>query len=88
MIQFGHNDNRKVGARHRTGEETEEHQNANGETETVHIFGWYLRKYFTDTRGKGATAVICTMIPRNIWREGKIMHSPDSHANWALLVAQ
>jgi lysophospholipase L1-like esterase len=36
-------------------------------TETVHSYGWYLRKYITDTRAKKATPILVTPTIRNIW---------------------
>jgi rhamnogalacturonan acetylesterase len=36
-------------------------------TETVHTYGWYLRKYITDTRAKKATPILLTLTIRNIW---------------------
>ena len=36
-------------------------------TETVHSYGWYLRKYITDTRAKKATPILLTVTIRNIW---------------------
>ena len=36
-------------------------------TETVHTYGWYLRKYIADTRAKGATPILLTVTIRNIW---------------------
>jgi rhamnogalacturonan acetylesterase len=36
-------------------------------TETVHSYGWYLRKYITDTRTKKATPILLTVTIRNIW---------------------
>ncbi len=41
-------------------------------TETVHTFGWYMRKYVDDTRAKGATPILCSLVPRKIWL-------PDGH---------
>jgi lysophospholipase L1-like esterase len=39
-------------------------------TETVHTYGWYLRKYIADTRAKGATPILLTVTIRNIWTAG------------------
>ena len=39
-------------------------------TETVHTYGWYLRKYISDTRAKKATPILLTLTPRNIWAPG------------------
>jgi lysophospholipase L1-like esterase len=36
-------------------------------TETVHSYGWYLRKYIADTRAKRATPILLTVTIRNIW---------------------
>jgi rhamnogalacturonan acetylesterase len=36
-------------------------------TETVHSYGWYLRKYIADTRAKKATPILLTVTIRNIW---------------------
>ena len=38
--------------------------------ETVHTYGWYLRKYISDTRAKGATPILLTVTIRNIWTAG------------------
>jgi rhamnogalacturonan acetylesterase len=35
--------------------------------ETVHSYGWYLRKYITDTRAKKAIPILLTVTIRNIW---------------------
>jgi len=39
-------------------------------TETLHTYGWYLRKYIADTRAKGATPILLTVTVRNIWTPG------------------
>ncbi|HVY91805.1 MAG TPA: rhamnogalacturonan acetylesterase, partial [Bryobacteraceae bacterium] len=87
IMQFGHNDNGPAAPLHGVGEETEE-RTTNGKTETVHTWGWYLRKYIADIRSKGATPVVCTLIPRNIWENGKIQQLKGSHADWAREVAK
>jgi rhamnogalacturonan acetylesterase len=84
IMQFGHNDNGPRGAMRGTGEETRERENpTTKQTETVHTFGWYPRKYIADTRARGATPIVCSLIPRNIWREGRIARTSDGHADWA-----
>jgi lysophospholipase L1-like esterase len=41
--------------------------------ESVHTFGWYMRKYVTDAREHGAVeAIIVSPIPRNRWQDGTI----------------
>jgi rhamnogalacturonan acetylesterase len=39
-------------------------------TETVHTYGWYNRKYISDTRAKGATPMLLTVTIRDIWTPG------------------
>lgn len=83
IMQFGHNDNGPSAPIPGIGPETEERAG-----ETVHTWGWYLRKYIADTRARGATPIICTLIPRNIWENGKITRPTGSHAAWAREVAR
>jgi lysophospholipase L1-like esterase len=94
LIQFGHNDggaindaSRARGAIKGVGEEVEEIDNIlTNKHEVVHTYGWYLRKYVTDARAKGATPVICSPVPRKIWKEERI--SRDQYARWAEEVAK
>jgi lysophospholipase L1-like esterase len=84
IMQFGHNDNGARGALPGVGEETEEREIPDSaEKETVHTFGWYLRKYITDAREKGATPIVCSLVPRKSWKDGKIARSTNTHADWA-----
>ena len=95
MMQFGHNDSSAVnddsrarGTLRGTGEETREIDNLlTKQHEIVHTFGWYLRQYVSDTRAKGATPVICSLVPRKIWKDGKIVRNADTYASWAQQVA-
>lgn len=88
IMQFGHNDNGPRGALKGIDEETEERKIPNsGENELVHSYGWYLRKYIADTEAKGATPVVCTLVPRNIWSDGIMTRTQDRHADWARAVA-
>ena len=95
MMQFGHNDSSAINDDSRArgtlpgiGEETEQiHNLLTKQHETVHTFGWYLRKYVSDTRAKGATPIICSLVPRKIWKDGKIVRNTDTYAGWAQQVA-
>ncbi|MCA9129817.1 MAG: rhamnogalacturonan acetylesterase [Planctomycetales bacterium] len=97
MIQFGHNDGglnsqtARIRARATlsgVGLETLEMQ-VNGETETVHTYGWYLRKYITEVRAAGATPIVCSLIPRNSWQNGTMHRSDEGgYAGWAREAAQ
>ncbi len=95
LIQFGHNDvgsldaGRARGSLPGIGEDTRQVvMAATGRTEVVHSFGWYLRKYIADARAKGATPVLCTLVPRNNWADGRVLRSTDDYAAWTKAVAQ
>ncbi|HTS66523.1 MAG TPA: rhamnogalacturonan acetylesterase [Candidatus Acidoferrales bacterium] len=95
LMQFGHNDNgplddaaRARGTIKGTGEETQEIDNPiTKQHETVHAYGWYLRTFIAGAKAKGATAVVCSPVPRKIWKDGKIVRSSDSYQKWAREVA-
>jgi len=96
MMQFGHNDGGAVNdtARARAslrgiGDETQEIDNLlTHRHEIVHTYGWYLRKFISDTQAKGATPLVCSLIPRQTWKDGKIVRSKDDYAGWAGQAAQ
>ena len=91
IMQFGHNDGGPVNDNFRargtikgTGGETEEIDNIlTKKHEIVHTYGWYMRKYITDTKAKGAIPIVCSLVPRNIWENGKVARSSDDFAKWA-----
>jgi len=95
IMQFGHNDggavndsSRARGTLKGTGEETQEIENIlTKKHEVVHTFGWYMRKYVTDAKEKGAIPLVCSLIPRNDWKDGKVLRSSDSFGKWAAEVA-
>jgi rhamnogalacturonan acetylesterase len=71
------------------GDETYDVENPRtGKIETVHTYGWYLRKYIADVKAKGATPIICSLVPRKIWVDGKIHRSTDTYRGWAQQVAE
>lgn len=94
VMQFGHNDgsalfdtNRPRGSIKGTGEETRDGVvELTGKRETVHTYGWYLRRYIGDTRAKGAVPIVCSPIPRNIWKDGRVARDP--YRDWARDVAE
>jgi len=95
LMQFGHNDSgplddaaRARGTLKGTGDETREIDNPiTRQREVVHAYGWYLRKYVMDTKAKGATPIVCSLVPRKIWKDGKIVRNSDSYQKWAAEVA-
>lgn len=84
LVQFGHNDagdfkDPKAKGRpsiHGDGEQTAEALKGDLKTvETIHSFGWYLRKFATDTQAKGATPILLSMVPHKDWKDGKILRN-------------
>lgn len=94
MMQFGHNDGsypdtsaKNRGTLKGTGEETVELVFANGRHETAHTYGWYIRQFVRDTKAKGATPIVLSMIPRNEFRNGKVLRANNDFGKWAKEVA-
>ncbi|MEI6464377.1 MAG: rhamnogalacturonan acetylesterase [Verrucomicrobiota bacterium] len=93
LMQFGHNDNgalndeppgplRARGTLKGTGEETREIDNVlTKQHEVVHAYGWYLKRFIADTKAKGATPMVCSLVPRKTWQDGKIVR--EAYADWA-----
>ena len=96
MMQFGHNEGSKPdtfragyrGVLKGTGEETVNLHWNDSSLETVHTYGWYLKKFVTDAKAKGAIPIICSMIPRNEFREGKVQRAGNDYGKWAKEVAE
>lgn len=42
-----------------------------------------MKKYITDTKAKGATPIVCSLVPRNNWKDGKVAQSAGDYAKWA-----
>lgn len=96
LLQFGHNDaaplndeTRARGTISGVGEEYREIDNLlTGEPERVHSYGWYLRNMIGQAKARGITTVVCSPVPRKIWRDGLIEESTNSYPEWALQVAR
>jgi len=105
IMQFGHNEGSKPdtsrggyrGVLRGTGDETIDLLWKDSTLETVHTYGWYLKKFVNDAKAKGATAIICSMIPRNQWDDkikgdttsGKIVRRANNDfGKWAKEVAE
>jgi lysophospholipase L1-like esterase len=86
IIQFGTNSGR--GELPGIGEETRQVEGPDGQPVTNHTYGWYMQRFITETRARGATPVVCSLIPRNVRdADGKIRRSASSQAGWARDVA-
>jgi lysophospholipase L1-like esterase len=92
VVQFGHNDSGAINDNFRArasipgvGEDTQEIDNIlTHKHEVVHSFGWYMRKYATDVQAKGAIPIIMSLVPRNNWKDGKVVRaSGEAYGGWA-----
>ncbi len=96
IIQFGHNDASPLDdtARARgvlrgvSEKDTLIYNPIRKINETVYTYGFYMRRFVRETKAKGATPIICSLVPRNSWKEGKVQRSADSWALWAKQVAE
>ncbi|MCG2615876.1 rhamnogalacturonan acetylesterase [Terrimonas sp. NA20] len=96
IMQFGHNDAgplddtaRARGTIQGIGEESKDIYNPiTRKDETVHTYGWYMRKYIHEAKAKGAIPIVCSPVPRDNWKEGKVSRSTDGYAKWAKEVAK
>jgi len=91
MMQFGHNegsrpDTSRAGYRgvlKGTGEDTVELTWPDGSKEVVHTYGWYIKKFISDAKAKGAAPIVLSMIPRNEFRDGKVQRAANDYGRWA-----
>ena len=96
IMQFGHNDAsplddtaRARGTIRGIGQDSTEIYNPIRKIkEVVHTYGWYMRKYVRETKAKRAIPILCSLVPRNNWNEGKVGRSSDSWALWAKQIAE
>jgi rhamnogalacturonan acetylesterase len=96
IMQFGHNDGsplddtaRARGTIKGVGTESKEIYNPiTKKQELVYTYGWYLRKIISEAKAKGATAIVCSPIPRSDWKDGKVLRSEQGYAGWAEQVAK
>jgi lysophospholipase L1-like esterase len=87
LLQFGHNDSadyKDPKAKGRPsirgeGEDTAEALKADLKTmETIHSFGWYMRKYAAEAKAKGATPILLSMVPHKDWKDGTIVRKEQA----------
>ncbi len=96
IMQFGHNDAsplddtaRARGTIKGIGEDSVEIYNPIRKIkEVVHSYGWYMRKYVRETKQKGAIPIVCSLVPRNNWKEGKVNRSTNDYGLWAQQIAK
>lgn len=95
LIQFGHNDIGGIADGKERGEIASADDTCHvyksaskGTYELVYSFGWYLKKFIDDVREKGATPIIVSLTPRNIWNGNKIERRNDTYGKWYRQVAE
>lgn len=95
MMQFGHNDGsplddtaRARGTIKGTGPESKVIFNPiTKQQEEVYTYGAYLRRFITKIKAKGAIPIVCSPIPRNPVKQGKLQFGTDAYAGWAKEIA-
>ena len=96
MMQFGHNEGSRPDTTRRgyrgvlkgTGADTVQLTWPDGTKEVVHTYGWYIKKFISDAKAKGAVPIVLSMIPRNEFREGKVIRASDDYGKWAKEAAE
>jgi lysophospholipase L1-like esterase len=96
LIQFGLNDqgamadtSRARGTLKGIGDDSLLIYNAvTKQNETVHSFGWYVRRFIRQAKSKGISVIVCSSIPKNDWKAGKLLRGELGFADWALQVAK
>jgi len=101
IMQFGHNDaspinedvvnarTRSRGTIKGSGDGSQDITNIlTKKFETVHSFGWYEKQMIQEARAKGATPMVCSLIPRNNWRNGRVARNKGDYAGWAREAAE
>jgi len=95
VMQFGHNDSGPLNDNYRArgsikgiGEESMEIDNLILKRhELVYSYGWYLRKFIRETKANGAIPIVCSLVPRKIWQDSRIVANSHDYAKWASDVA-
>jgi len=95
LMQFGHNDGgsltqgRARASVKGAGDQTQDVVlEATGQKEVVHTYGWYLRTYIREAKAKGATPIVLSPVPRNMWKDGHVIRASDDYGKWAAEVAK
>ena len=96
LMQFGHNDGGSLaeGDRPRSslkgnGDEAREVTVAKtDQIEVVHAYGWYLRQYIADAKAGGATPIVLSPVPRNMWKGDKVNRAANDYGQWAAEAAK
>lgn len=95
LMQFGHNDGGPLdegkarASLKGSGSESRVVTNkTTGTVETVGTYGSYLRRFITESKAKGATPVVLSPVPRNIWKAGRVVRADQDYGRWAAEAAK
>ncbi len=90
LIQFGHNDIGDINVGKARGEligDGDESRvylmEATGKNQVIYTYGWYIRKFVRDVKEKGATPIVLSPTPRNIFDGGQIERNEPTLGRWA-----
>ncbi len=94
LIQFAHNDATAIdspqarGSLPGLGDETKDVVNAlTGRKETVHTFGWYVRRMIADAKTAGLRPILVSPTIKNSWRDGRIDRDAGKYPDWLRALA-
>jgi rhamnogalacturonan acetylesterase len=93
IMQFGHNDSsplddtaRARGTIKGIGNDSIDTYNPiRKQREMVYSYGYYMRRYVNEAKAKGAIPIICSPVPRENWKDGKIVRS--DYLEWSRQIA-
>jgi len=96
LIQFGINDQSPVddstrsrGTLHGMGDDSVSIFNKiTQKQETVHTYGWYIKQFIIEAKAKGVKVIVCSSIPKNSWKDGKLLRGENGFCEWALETAK
>ncbi len=96
IMQFGHNDGGSMFAGERprasgkgNGEEAVDGTvEQTGKPETVHTYGWYLRRYVNDIKAAGGIPIVLSPVPRDRWQDGRVLRADADYGRWAREAAE
>lgn len=96
LMQFGHNDGGEIarGNRPRASlkgigdEAVAVTVEMTGQPEVVHTYGWYLRQFIEGAKSRGATPIVLSPVPRDMWKNGRVIRNMGDYGSWARAVAE
>ena len=85
LVGFGHNDG---GTPKGTGNEIKVVTKRDGTPDTLHTYGWNMRKFVRETKAAGAIPILFSQIPLGSLRDGKATRVTETFGKWLSEVAQ